>query len=109
MNCQLWEELLQEAGKNKDGAINFEDFSQTMNDMVRKSWLRRCDRSPSKSPVKKFECSPDRENGGSPTKGLIISPERNPFNRNRKNKSPSPKKEEFSIRLSQGIKLQQIR
>jgi hypothetical protein len=93
----LWEELLQEADKNRDGVISFDDFSLTMNEMVRKSWLRKCDRSPSKSPVKKFECSPDRENG-SPTRGLIISPERNPFN-STKQKSPSPKKKEFSIKL----------
>lgn len=108
MDGQLWEELLEEADKNRDGVISFDDFSQTMNEMVRKSWLRRCDRSPSKSPVKKFEISPvkkfeispERENGGSPTKGLIISPERNPFNRNKKSVSP---KKEFSIRLEQGI------
>ena len=93
-----------------------------MNDMVRKSWLRVCDRSPTKSPVKKFqlspvkefemspvkkfELSPDRENGGSPTKGLIISPERNPFNRNKK--SPSPKKE-FTFKMEPSIQLQKIR
>jgi len=42
-----------------------------MQAMVRKSWLRKADRSPSKSPCK----------SKSPTKGVIISPERggNPF------------------------------
>lgn len=57
--------------------------------MIRKSWLRECDQSPSRSPVKRMqEDSPDREN--SPLKkkkgGLIISPERNPF-RGNKNKN----------------------
>ena len=92
---------MEEADKDRDGVISFNDFEQTMNEMVRKSWLRRADRSPSKNPVKKFECSPDRN--VSPTKGLIISPERNPFNRNKGKKSPSPGKKEFSIKLEQPI------
>jgi hypothetical protein len=57
MDGDLWEELLKETGKDGDGVITFDDFENTMN-MVRKSWLRRCDRSPSKSPRKKFDQSP---------------------------------------------------
>lgn len=85
MDDELWKQLLKEADKTGDGKVSYDEFSQTMNDMVRKSWLRECDRSPSRSPIKMNECSPDREN--SPLKkkknGLIISPERNPFNRQR--------------------------
>ena len=86
MDNELWKQLLKEADKNGDGVVSYDEFSLTMNDMVRKSWLRECDQSPSRSmsPVKMRDTSPDREN--SPLKikkkgGQIISPERNPFKR----------------------------
>ena len=64
-----------------------------MNDMVRKSWLRECDRSPSRSPIKMNSGSP--EHSHSPLKkkknGQIISTERNPFNRLKK-RQESPQK-----------------
>lgn len=91
MDENLWKQLLKEADKNGDGVVSYDEFSLTMNEMVRKSWLRECDQSPSrsKSPIK-MNLSPDREN--SPLKkkkgGLIISPERNPFNRNKNRESP---------------------
>ena len=40
MDNELWEQLLREADKTGDGMINFDEFSQTMKQMVRKSWLR---------------------------------------------------------------------
>ena len=95
MDQELWQQLLKEADRNGDGMVSFEEFSLTMKDMVRKSWLRVQDRSisPSKS------CSPSKFSMGdqnsplktqhtpSPTKhkrngGQIVSPERNPFKLN---------------------------
>ena len=52
MDDELWQQLLKEADKNGDGAISFDEFSETMQEMIRKSWLRPLDRSPSKSPTK---------------------------------------------------------
>tara|TARA_B110001450_G_C17593878_1_gene470030 strand:- start:68 stop:259 length:192 start_codon:yes stop_codon:yes gene_type:complete len=43
MDDELWKHLLKEADKNGDGKVSYEEFSETMNDMVRKSWLRECD------------------------------------------------------------------
>jgi hypothetical protein len=43
---------LNEADINGDGKVTFDEFKQTMQAMIRKSWLRRGDRSPSKSPNK---------------------------------------------------------
>ena len=51
MSKKLWEELLEEADKDKDGKITFQDFSLTMNE-IRRRWLRKDDRSP--SPVKRY-------------------------------------------------------
>ena len=102
MTDELWQQILLEADKDGDGKIGFEEFEGAMKEMFRKSWLRKCDRSPSKSsspgvcshrgmslsPVKFCE-NPEES---SPTKirknnGEIISPERgNPF----RNMSPSP-------------------
>jgi len=39
----VWEQILQEADRSGRGKICFEDFSQTMTEMIRKSWLRKAD------------------------------------------------------------------
>jgi len=52
MDHELWQQLLKEADKTGDGAITYEEFSETMQEMIHKSWLRPMDRSPSKSPTK---------------------------------------------------------
>jgi|DEB0MinimDraft_12_1074336.scaffolds.fasta_scaffold17443_3 hypothetical protein len=49
MNSELWNQILLEADRNGDGQIGFDEFEQAMKDVFRKSWLRKCDRSPSKS------------------------------------------------------------
>jgi hypothetical protein len=43
MDENLWKQLLKEADKNGDGVVSYDEFSLTMNEMVRKSWLRECD------------------------------------------------------------------
>lgn len=43
---------MNEADINGDGKVTFDEFKHTMKDMIRKSWLRIGDRSPSKSPNK---------------------------------------------------------
>lgn len=93
MNDELWAQILSEADKDGDGQISFSEFEAAMKEVFRKSWLRKCDRSPSKSispvhseisPVKFFDV--DSPLSTKP-KGQIISPERgNPF----RNASPSP-------------------
>ena len=45
----LWNTILGEADKKGDGKIDYEDFESAMKDVFRKSWLRKCDQSPSKS------------------------------------------------------------
>lgn len=101
MTEELWNNILHEADKNNDGKIDYNEFESAMKEVFRKSWLRKCDQSPSKSmsPVRQFDLnsvdlSPVKFNGQntyqSPMKkrkrfedeynnGKIISPERNPF------------------------------
>ena len=102
MTEELWNQILLEADKNGDGQIDFTEFEQAMKDVFRKSWLRKCDRSPSKSisparseisPVKFNMLNPESP-VHSPNKGKIISPERYPF----LNASPSPSPENRSTR-----------
>lgn len=71
----LWKEFLVLADTNGDGDITFDEFKRVMRDMVRKSWLKATDRSPSrsfspaksyspeKSPIKFMELSPIKESG----------------------------------------------
>jgi len=90
---------LREADRDGDGQVGFDEFTKTMKEMVRKSWLRIGDGSisPSKSvsptkfsvydenssPLKTGQSPIKICNTPSPTKlkrdGQIISPERNPF------------------------------
>ena len=59
---ELWQVILDEADKNGDGKVSFEEFQQTMQAMIHKSWLRKCDRSPTKSSIrsKSPSKSPDK-------------------------------------------------
>lgn len=55
---ELWNQILNDADKDRDGKINYNEFESAMKDVFRKSWLRKCDQSPSKSspsPVKSFD------------------------------------------------------
>jgi hypothetical protein len=49
MTEELWQSILGEADKNGDGKIDYGEFESAMKDVFRKSWLRKCDQSPSKS------------------------------------------------------------
>lgn len=91
MSEDLWNNILDEADKNGDGKIDYDEFESAMKDVFRKSWLRKCDQSPSRSispcrrsvsPVKfNFEeyDSPVKKTTNRKKGGQIISPERNPF------------------------------
>lgn len=47
MTDDLWEQILYEADKSGDGQISFQEFKMAMKEVFRKSWLRKCDQSPS--------------------------------------------------------------
>lgn len=49
---ELWQAILDEADRNGDGKVSFEEFQHTMQAMIHKSWLRKGDRSPTKSSMK---------------------------------------------------------
>lgn len=104
---------MSEADQDGDGKINYNEFEDAMKDVFRKSWLRPCDQSPSKSisptrsirnfdlnamsPVKFIEnpeddWSPIKKTVKKDNDGQIISPERgNPF-LNAATPSPSNKR-----------------
>lgn len=90
MSEDLWNNILDEADKNGDGKIDYDEFESAMKDVFRKSWLRKCDQSPSRSispcrrsvsPVKfNFQdCDSPVKKTTTKKQGQIISPERNPF------------------------------
>lgn len=70
INDQLWKEILLEADTNGDGEISFQEFKRAMRDMIRKSWLRATDRSPSRSFSPAKSTSPEK----SPIKFMEMSP-----------------------------------
>ena len=41
MDNELWEQLLLEADKNKDGVVSFEEFSESMGSLIRKNLQRK--------------------------------------------------------------------
>lgn len=43
MSEELWNSILGDADKNKDGKIDYKEFESAMKDVFRKSWLRQCD------------------------------------------------------------------
>lgn len=51
MDKELWQKILDEADKTGNGKVTFEEFQATMKAMIHKSWLRKGDRSPSKSSI----------------------------------------------------------
>jgi hypothetical protein len=57
MTEELWSQILEDADHNQDGKIDYNEFESAMKDVFRKSWLRKCDQSPSKSisPVRSFK------------------------------------------------------
>ena len=85
---EFWEQMLNEAAKSKVGLlrddvddelrVSFEQFQSTMQAMIRKSWLRKDDRSPSHSPAKLAAASrycsesPSRSGSYSPASRLSL-------------------------------------
>tara|TARA_B110000285_G_C15120649_1_gene616915 strand:+ start:1883 stop:2269 length:387 start_codon:yes stop_codon:yes gene_type:complete len=57
---ELWKDILAEADTSGNGVISYPEFKRAMRNMIRKSWLRVGDRSPSRSfsPAKSPEKSP---------------------------------------------------
>ena len=57
---ELWKDILAEADTNGNGVISYPEFKRAMRNMIRRSWLRAGDRSPSRSfsPAKSPEKSP---------------------------------------------------
>lgn len=57
---ELWKDILAEADTNGNGVISYPEFKRAMRNMIRSSWLRAGDRSPSRSfsPAKSPEKSP---------------------------------------------------
>ena len=72
--------------------MDYEDFEQTMKNMINKSMLRSVDRSPSKSPQKdRFNSSPSRSGSISPAK-LSLRKRRSPYeDKANSYESPKPK------------------
>ena len=74
--------MLREAAKSKVATlrddvddelrVSFEQFQTSMQAMIRKSWLRKGDRSPSHSPAKL--ASPTKYNSQSPSRSGSFSP-----------------------------------
>ena len=85
-----WNQILKDANIPLDkGKINFEEFSKTMTRMIRKSWLRKADRSPSKSPKKLYQqineslaVKNDENNSPIKLKKCEISPRKSPYGKN---------------------------
>ena len=73
---ELWKDILAEADTNGNGVISYPEFKMAMRNMIRRSWLRAGDRSPSRSfsPAKSPEKSPVKnfDNEDSPIRSFNL-------------------------------------
>lgn len=73
---ELWKDILAEADTSGNGTITYPEFKRAMRNMIRRSWLRPDERSPSRSfsPAKSPEKSPCKDfyDEGSPIKAFNL-------------------------------------